>query len=64
MRSMLQTEEPRKRLPLPSELPGPSRWRTLAAYLALLAVPCILLALFLVFVVTSSAGAAGGCGGG
>jgi hypothetical protein len=40
------------------------RWRTLCAYLALLAVPCTLVALFLVFVVTSSAGAAGGCGGG
>jgi hypothetical protein len=44
--------------------PGGHRRRTLGAYVALLAIPCMLIALIIFFVVTSAAGAAGGCGGG
>jgi hypothetical protein len=62
---MLQPKEPYELVSWSAERTSRGRrWRTLGAYLALLAVPCTFVALFLFFVLTSSAGAAGGCGGG
>jgi hypothetical protein len=62
---MLPTDEPLDAAgPSTRCTPRSKRWRTVGAYVALLAIPCGLIALVVLANVASAAGAAGGCGGG